>query len=349
MKRRTPWTFARHLAGYHLRGRLQHLIVHVTNHCNFRCRHCFVDFTPKRDLALEDYRGLARDAGRVFWLDVAGGEPFLRKDLPEIVGAFDARVVHVHTNGSLEERTVETARRMHDEAARRGAELGVSLSLDGLRETHDRLREAPGNWDAVWRTFERLRAIDGLSVYVNTVLTDRNEGEILALMEEVWRRRPDFHAVTLLRGRTLDDSLRLPPLERLRELGPGVFAVMDRYAAGGRPLLRRMARNYHRYVWNVSLRTLAEERQVVPCLAGTASLVVWGDGQVASCELLPAVGDLRRERWSDVLRGPALARQRASIRRKECHCTHNCALFDSIMYRPQSLPRLVRQPVRGAL
>ena len=343
MKRGTTLRFAQAFADYRLRGHLQHLILHVTNHCNFRCQHCFVDFAPKRDLDLEDYLQLAEEAGRVFWLDVAGGEPLLRKDLVEIVSAFDAEVIHVHTNGAFEERTVEVATELRK---RTDAQLGFALSLDGLRETHDRIRGHAGNYDAVWEVFERLQAIEGVSVYINAVLTNSNEAEILELMEEVWDRHPDFHAVTLLRGQTIDETTELPSMKRLHELGPSILEIVDRYADDGSSLLRRFSKNYHRYVWNVSLKTLEEERQVIPCLAGSASMVVWGDGQVGSCELLPTIGDLRTAPWSEIRGSKALADQRASIRRKECHCTHNCALFDSVMYRPTALPQLLHQPVR---
>ena len=106
-----------------------------------------------------------------------------------------------------------------------------------------------------------------------------------------------------------------------------------------------MARNYHRYVWNLSLQILERGTQVIPCHAGAAHLVVWGDGRVASCEMLPEVGDLRERSFPEILGGGRLAAQRASIRRKECHCTHNCALFDSIMFNPRSALPLIHQPV----
>ncbi len=37
---------------YLVKRNLKHLIAHVTNHCNFRCAHCFIDFSPKRDMDL---------------------------------------------------------------------------------------------------------------------------------------------------------------------------------------------------------------------------------------------------------------------------------------------------------
>lgn len=342
MRSVTPIRFAKHVARYKLRGAVQHLVVHVTGHCNLRCEHCFVDFTPRRDLELDDYRRLARDVGPFFWLDVGGGEPFLRRDLAEIVTAFDADVVHIPTNGSLLERTVETTKRIRGGCE---ADLGIALSLDGLRETHDRLRQRPGSWDEVWRAFDALREVEGISVYVNTVLMSENREEILELADEVWRRRPDFHAIALLRGGPVDPRTTLPSTDELRALGPELLRRIERYDTGGKPILGRMARNYHRYLWNVSLRTIDERRQVVPCLAGSSHLVVWADGAVASCETLPAVGNLREQGWNEILAGDAMRAQLASIRGKECYCTHNCALFDSIMYRPASLPQLLHQPL----
>src|SRR5262245_17339828 len=38
---------------------LNHLILHVTNACNFRCEHCFIDFSPKKDLTFEEIARLA--------------------------------------------------------------------------------------------------------------------------------------------------------------------------------------------------------------------------------------------------------------------------------------------------
>ena len=55
----------------------------------------------KRDLKLEDYKQLAADSESLMWLDIGGGEPFLRKDLADIICAFDSKIVHIPTNGSL--------------------------------------------------------------------------------------------------------------------------------------------------------------------------------------------------------------------------------------------------------
>jgi len=333
--------FAQSLGRYLVTQDLMHLIVHVTNHCNYRCRHCFVDFSPKRDLTLEQYRTLARDAGPLFWLDVGGGEPFLRKDLADIVGAFDAKVVQIPSNGSLPDLMVDQLGRMR--AA--GREVVISLSLDGLEATHNAIRGEADSWGQVWRTFERLRGIPGLYVKILTVLQDGNAGEIIPMMHEVRRRQPDYHSVILVRGETIDKTVHLPPLDELRRLGREIFAIQESYDYGKGRIAGHVLRNFHRYLWKVSLRTLEERRQVIPCLAGRAHMVVMGDGAVSSCEMLPAVGDLRRQSWQEVRTSPAFAQQVADITAGKCHCTHNCAMFDSIWFNPRQLPRLAWQTI----
>jgi MoaA/NifB/PqqE/SkfB family radical SAM enzyme len=325
-----------------LRRNLKHMILHVTNHCNFRCNHCFIDFSPKRDMKLDQYRDLASRVGRFFWLDIGGGEPFLRKDLAEIVTAFDVQVVQIPSNGSLPDQMIDQIERMRSLSR---AEISVSLSLDGLKETHERMRGQPGNWEQVWSTFERLRKIPNLPVKINTVLQAETAHEILELMREVRHRSPDFHSIILLRGDPANPEMKLPSMSDLRDLGPQIFEILETYNYAQNTAAAHILRNYHKYLWNVSLRTLEERTQVVPCLAGQSHMVVMGDGRVSSCEMLEPVGDLRVQTWQEIMASDAFKRQVDDIKDKKCHCTHNCAMLDSILYNPRSLPHLLHQQV----
>ena len=70
-------------------------------------------------------------------------------------------------------------------------------------------------------------------------------------------------------------------------------------------------------------------------------MVVWGDGKVGSCELLEPIGDIREQTWSEVLCSAELSNQIQFIEDKKCHCTHNCAMLDSIFFNPGSIPKLL--------
>ncbi len=329
--------FARAFGAYLLRRNLQHLIIHVTNHCNFRCEHCFIDFSPKRDLKLQQFQEIARQVGPLFWLDIAGGEPSLRKDLADIVGAFDAKVVQIPSNGSLPGLLIPALERMKAESR---AEIAVSFSLDGLPATHAKVRGAPDNWREVWDCYDKVRAVGGIAVKINTVLTRNNIEEIIPLMRLVRERGVDFHSIILLRGDPIDPSVSLPPMARLERLAPEMFAILSTYDYGRGFLAARVLRNYHKLLWTTSLRTLEEQRQVTPCYAGKFHMVVLGDGRVSSCEMLEAVGDLKTQSFAEIMQSKACRDQVASIERGECHCTHNCAMMGSLLFNLRHAARM---------
>ena len=337
----TAISFAQSFASYLLRHNLQHLLVHVTNHCNFRCEHCFIDFSPKKDLKLPELQKLAKEVGPLFWLDIAGGEPFLRKDLPEVVASFQTKVVQIPTNGSLTDLIVESLKRMKTLT---NASIAISLSLDGLPETHAKIRGNTENWEQVWKTFDAVRSLGDISIKINSVLSSSNASEFIPLMKLVRERCPDFHSVILLRGEPMDPTVGLPSLEELRRLEPEIFSILKTYDYGQNAISARILRNYHRFLWDVSLKTIEEQRQVIPCYAGKFHMVVWGDGRVSSCEMLPSIGNIRESSWKDIMKSDAYHQQVASIERKECHCTHNCAMLGSILFNPINLVQLTKNP-----
>ena len=74
-----------------------------------------------------------------------------------------------------------------------------------------------------------------------------------------------------------------------------MFEILGKYNYGVGGNSARILRNYHRYLWKTSIDTLKKRTQVVPCLAGKSHMVVWGDGRVASCEMLPEVGNIKEK------------------------------------------------------
>lgn len=164
------------IGDYLLTKRMKHMIVHVTTACNFRCDHCFVDFeSSKRDLKLHHFEQLAADSESLMWLDIGGGEPFLRKDLAEIVCAFDSKIVHIPTNGSLIPQMLKQVKEMQSRTDR---EIIIGLSLDGLAETHDTIRKVPGSFEQVWKAYEALRELGGVSIKICTVINHKHDFHI---------------------------------------------------------------------------------------------------------------------------------------------------------------------------
>ena len=253
-----PLNMAFSIGDWLLRRRMKHMIVHVTNKCNLRCKHCFVEFeSSKKDMELSLYKKIAADSPPLMWLDIGGGEPFLREDLAEIILSFKSRIVHIPTNASLIPQIYKQLNLIRKKSNR---EIIIGLSLDGFKETHNAIRGSSDSWDNVWAAYEVLsdlkKNISGLSVKICTSINNYNYNEIIPLMEEVRGRNVDFHSVFLLRGKSSSPDIGLPDISKIKSLGPEIFKILDGYNYGKTKFAAGILRNFNRYLWNVSVKTL---------------------------------------------------------------------------------------------
>ena len=141
-----------------------YLILFVTERCNAKCKHCFVNTPGKKDtsreeLTLEEIEKIAQNMDNLLYLLPTGGEPFFREDLPEIINLFyknnRLRNVGIPTNGSLTKTTVASVQRILSNC--KNISLGVDISIDGLRERHDHIREFPGLFEKAIETYWRIK------------------------------------------------------------------------------------------------------------------------------------------------------------------------------------------------
>jgi MoaA/NifB/PqqE/SkfB family radical SAM enzyme len=290
-------------------------------------------------LKIEDYEKISKELNNLMWLDIGGGEPFLRKDLYKIVNLFKKQVVAIPTNGFLTDNIIEQVSKIDTS----NCELTVNFSIDGLKDTHNQIRKNQESWDKIWFTFEKLKKLNKAKLRVITVINNKNFDEIIPLMKEVKSRDVDFHSVMLLRGETLDDDVELPDFDKLQILAKDMFEILSQYEYGLNGFSSHILRNYHKYMWKVSMDTILKKTQVIPCLAGKSNLVIWGNGDISSCEMLPSVGNIKNNTPNEILKSENFKKQLKSIENKECHCTHNCALLTSIFFNPKKWGNLIYQ------
>lgn len=343
------------------RRRPVHLTLFVTRRCNARCPFCFSRRTPDAEdaapeLSLEELGRVARSMDSLLWLLFSGGEPFLREDLVEVSALFHDlnRVAFLTypTNGSLPEvvaeRTEEILRRCPESV------VVVKLSLDGVGRDHDALRQLPGGFDQVMRTYQRLASLAGrrprLEIGVNTLFCSENQER----MEEI----VDFVAgLDGVRSHTLTMARPTPGAGRYQDVDP------DRYLRAGLHLesrWRSRRERFHRFAGaglksaqdrlqrRLIHRTLAERRRLIPCYAGRLNLVLSASGDLYPCEgRWDAPFGNVREAGYDV---PGMLRsapaRRVLEKLAECHCTNECNFLVNILFNPMMHPRLVRDWAR---
>ena len=166
------------------------VIWNLVRRCNLSCKHCYAlsaDHDYPNELTLAEVNAVMDDlkAFHVPVLILSGGEPLMRPDLFEI-----ARRSHdmgfytgLSTNGTL----IDAA--MADRVAAQGFGY-VGISLDGMRETHDRFRRKQGAFDASLRAVRLLRE-RGVKVGLRYTMTDMNAADLPALLRLMQDERVD--------------------------------------------------------------------------------------------------------------------------------------------------------------
>lgn len=319
------------------------LILFINSICNQRCEHCFYwsSLNKKDDLTVEELFALSDSLGRIENLNLSGGEPFLRKEFAEICRKFvrtnHVRQIYVPTNAYFTEKTVKAITATLEQPE---LELfAVEMSLDGLGEFHDRFRGSPGSFKKALATYDALEKLQErdprLRIHAISTATDVNMEEIRRLTTFLFDRCPrmDHHNLAIMRGDPKNPSLRGPALDGYRELYAymkSLWAEREEGRFGGivDPMLQ----------W-AKLRSVEEQRQVVPCRAGVLSAVVYANGDVSVCELHEPLGNLRKQTFWEIWSGAAAKQRRKAIACKECWCTTEVFLWPSITYQPTHLAR----------
>ena len=155
------------------------LQIHPSLRCNLKCQHCYSSSSPEstQELPLELILQAVSDARTEGYnvLGVSGGEPLLYKPLPLVLQ--QARklgmTTSITTNGILlNQRKIEDLRE-HINL--------IAISLDGVAQSHNRMRGTSQAFELMTRCLEDLREAKVCFGFIFTLtLHNLNELEIIA-------------------------------------------------------------------------------------------------------------------------------------------------------------------------
>lgn len=209
--------------------RLRYLFWECTLRCNLSCAHCgseCVSSSSVPDMPLDEFLGVLDkirptvDPGETLVV-VTGGEPLVRQDLERCGAAFRDRGFPwgMVTNGWA----------MTEERWKGLVESGIrslTVSLDGLEETHDEFRRRKGSWRKAVETLSWAAATENLTFDAMTTVTPRSLPElhrIRSMLAEMgvrnWRLDMVFPKGRAARnpGLFLSDAQYVEMMEFLRE------------------------------------------------------------------------------------------------------------------------------------
>lgn len=311
------------------------LILFATSTCNQRCAHCFYadSLNKKDDLTNDEIRGISNELGQIDTVLFSGGEPFLKRDLAVVAQMFyeknGTRKFSIPTNATKGDWVVEGLTDMRRRCP--DAIVDIYFSFDGMAETHNRIRDFPNAFELSMnncrRILDHFREDDRFRFEVASTVMDRNVDELKALTEHVNKRFDERLGVafSFLRGEPKDKTLRLPPPRELYELHRN---TSSRYARGG-----FLANVILKAMLEVKITIIKKQRQIFQCVGGDLIGVIYANGDVSSCEILPPIGNVKRDGgFRAVWTSPAAQEQKRSIKQRECSCTHECFITPSLLY-----------------
>lgn len=329
------------------------LTVFVTARCGLDCEGCFYGDelnNDKVEMTLDEYRRLAESIGPFHGVLCSGGEPFLRKELPEIIGIFreisGITTADVPTAGVNPDRVESTTRRIC--AIDPAMEITVGVSFDGPPAYHDRYRKGRNVYQHAVESLKRLMALKkeapNLFVNVLTVVTSENVNLIREMWEGLSKEvEPDFWGVEIVRPFSRGQAFNAPSPQQIREFHQYVIDVNRHLIQMSRPDELALRISYLEMVYQYQERFYEKGSTGVPCLAGKVMGAVMPDGEVKLCEVLDGVGKLREKDFDfkGIWNSAASDEQRKSILKGDCACTHCVNLGQSLM--PNARAQYIRR------
>lgn len=162
----------------------------VTYRCNARCTMCNRYKAPSRpedEISIETIRKLPK----MYFTNITGGEPFIRKDLKEIVRELykkSDRIV-ISTNGFFTDRILDLAKEF--------PQIGIRISIEGLQETNDAIRGLPDGFKRGYTTLRRLRKMGMKDVGFGMTVQDINAPDLVPLYRLSDRLGMEFATASL--------------------------------------------------------------------------------------------------------------------------------------------------------
>lgn len=279
------------------------MIMMINRGCNLRCEFCDLYENPERLEGAHVYRILEEAASLgVKTVVFTGGEPFLHGDLWEMIRRARALGLgtNVTTNGTLIEKHLS---KLVDAGI-----SSVSVSLDGLEETHEALRKIKGCHEKTLQGIKLLQR-HGIPTNIYFVVTGQNVGELVPVYElaqslgcgfDFWPVN-DAHQLYLITPE--HRSLYRQAIDTLAARDPAVAAKRDYYYAG---------LDYHAG-WDKHLRCLGLIEQFGVNLQGElVPCCVWDNTDLT-------VGSLKEHGLASLWFGEQAQTRRRQIFEQGCH------------------------------
>ena len=277
-----------------------------------QCKMCNIwKFPTKKDEEIKaaDLKSLPK----LRFINLTGGEPFVREDLDEIVEEcyrHTDRIV-ISTSGWLEDRVIALAKKF--------PKIGIRISIEGLSQKNDELRGRPGGFDKGLRTLLTLKSMGVKDIGFGCTVSNNNSKDMLALYQLSRSLGMEFATASFHNSYYFHKN-------------DNVVTNKDEVCRDFEQLIEWQLQENHPKSWfraflNMGLINYIEgNRRMLPCEAGSTNFFIDPWGEVYPCNGLEekywkeSMGNIHNADFSTIWTSPQAQRVRDLVRR----CPKNC-------------------------
>ncbi len=300
---------------------------HITDECDQRCKHCYifseghptlVEMSWERMVAvLANIERMCERMRRLPYLYITGGDPILHSRFWDLLELVHSRGIPFTLMGNPFHLTDDTCRRMWQLGCRK-----YQLSLDGLRETHDRFRK-PGSFD---RTLEAISTIRkaGIHCAIMSTISAANIDEIPQLIDVIVGHQADIFAFGRYCPTSADkahrDTWHIEPA-RYRDFLSQCWAKFEQYKDSNTTF------NLKDHLWTLFLyekglfkipEGLDEDTIYDGCNCGNCHFTISAEGRLMACRRFDSYVGVVEEELCDVFHGKKMELYRQHERFEKC-------------------------------
>jgi len=315
-------------------------IIAVTYRCDARCEMCNIwQLKPQEFLSVDDY---AKVPSTLKDINISGGEAFMRKDIVDIVKVIhqkcdNPRIV-VSTNGFRTEQILDGM----EELRKTIPNIGIGVSLDGIGETHNRIRRIKDAWPRAVATLEGLKERGFTNIRIGFTAMNENAHEMSRVYDFACEMGVEF-TTAVAQNSEIYFSTQVNQEVKDDDLHSALGYVMREELMSYHP--KRWLRAYFE---NGTLIFNRDKHRLLKCRAGIEFFYLAPEGVVYPCLTIPSpMGDLKTNTFEEVWEAHQAGRVRGEIDGcEECWmiCTARSGLKKSL---PRAFGWIVKEKIKA--
>ena len=291
----------------------------LTYRCQMRCKMCNIWKNPTekaKEITPEEISRLPS----VKFINLTGGEPFLRDDLEEVVRVCFTRSprVVISTSGWLDDRIIALAGKF--------PKIGIRISIEGLSCKNDDLRGQPGGFDKGLRTLLTLKEMKIKDIGFGCTVSNNNSEDMLDLYKLSRVMGVEFATAAFHNSYYFHKS-------------DNVITNVDTVCRNFEKLVNMQLKELHPKSWfraffNMGLiNYIKGNPRLLPCEAGSINFFVDPYGEVypcngmETCYWMESMGNIRETPDFHTL---WTSEQAQKVREKVRTCPKNCWMIGTV-------------------